>query len=145
VAFYIGQAQGYRLTGGTTLVGTQLPAGCIVADGLDDAWFEGHVLEREPESMGLFPIPQALTIDKELYLVTGRYDVHGFDRSCGVVPMTDQMGAAVFHVYPSVPHDLMGIKGILGNTHRIDLATASIVLSTPVMRVRIGKNNAGTT
>ena len=48
-------------------------------------------------------------------------------------------------LYPTIPHDLMHIKGVLRNTHRIRHATGAIVRLTTMMCIGIREDNLHTT
>ena len=59
--------------------------------------------------------------------------------------MSDDIGLSLLVVHPSVPHDLMGIEGILWNTHGISNTTGTIVRLTTMMSIGVRENDLDAT
>src|SRR5690606_17562581 len=60
---------------------------------------------------------------------------------CWVIPMTDNMKPLGIGIYPAVPHNLVCIKRIFRDTHRIHLAASSVIFFASIMGIGIRENN----
>ena len=77
--------------------------------------------------------PYRLAVEQQLYTVSIRGDIHWLPHTGIIIPMANNIGMVALRLYPSVPHHLMHIVGILGYAHGIGDTTRTIVhLSTPV-------------
>ena len=112
----------------------------MIAHSLDGSGLISHVVEGEQECVGATGASLVLAVDGEADAVGRRNDIYGFDRSCGIVPVTDYICVALLWVHPSVPHHMMGEKSVLGYAHRIDNATGTVVRLATVMGICVGED-----
>ena len=89
--------------------------------------------------------PYWLTIEHQLYAVGIGCHIYRLAHSSIIVPMAYYIGMVTLWLYPSVPHYLMNIEGILRYAHGIGDTTGTIVdLATPV-GIGIREDNLRTT
>jgi len=87
---------------------------------------------------------QRCTVQEKFYLFGIRHHIDRFHRMFRIVPMPNDIRLIFIRIHPSVPHHLMSIKCILRNTQRIGHSTPAIIFGSPIMRIRIRKDNLRT-
>ena len=119
-------------------------SGCRVgigAENFERAGLERHVLERVEELVVTVFFTDRTAVQSQFHVVVGRYDVDRFDRSGGIIPMADDVRAPVFGVDPTVPHHLMGEKGVFRDAHRIDHTACTVIGFAALVGVRVGEDD----
>ena len=108
------QPDGEWLSGRHPLIAASVAGHCLYLSA-----FEGNILEGEQILMAALPFTHALSVDKELHLVCVRYDVDGFACAAVIVPVANDMCMGMFGFHPSVPHHLVDVECILGQSHGV--------------------------
>ena len=149
-SFWVRDSRQFQLIGFAH--GFQLITATIRRNSLQRSWLIGHIIEGKKIAVTLCALTYTFTIQEQFDLIACRHHVYWFPHpSFGgaggglIVPMPDDVGLRFFRLYPTIPHHLMGIEGIFGDTHSIDHTAGAIVLLATMMGIGIGKDNLHTT
>src|SRR5690606_4054196 len=106
-----------------------LPGG-IIRHCFQRTGLPANVGESKQEMLAALAEAQRSAIDEQFRPLAGSHYVDGLDYPYFVVPMPDDMHAMFIHVYPAVPHHLVGEIAVFRYPHGVYLATSAVVLRT---------------